>query len=55
MPLLDHFHPPLRKEIDVWPKWLTLGGPLPVLALNAEVCQPVDLEATCTDACQRRR
>src|SRR5262249_51058444 len=46
-----------REEIDVWPERLALGAALPVLplALNAEVCLPVDLEATYTDACRRRR
>jgi hypothetical protein len=29
--------------------------PMLPLALNAEVCLPVDLEATYTDACRRRR
>jgi hypothetical protein len=46
-----------REEIDVWPAPLALGGTLPALplALSAEVALPVDLEATYTDACQRRR
>jgi hypothetical protein len=44
-------------EIDVWPNVLVIGGELPVtpLALNAELCLPLDLEATYTAACQRRR
>jgi hypothetical protein len=46
-----------REEIDVWPAALTLAAPLPVLplALSAETALPVDLEATYTDACRRRR
>jgi hypothetical protein len=46
-----------REEIDLWPKPLALAAPLPVLplALNAEMCLPVDLEATYMDACRRRR
>jgi hypothetical protein len=46
-----------REEIDVWPAALAVAGPLPVLplALNAELALPVDLEATYTDACRRRR
>jgi hypothetical protein len=46
-----------RGEIDLWPEGLALGAPLPVLplALNADVCLPVDLEATYMDACRRRR
>jgi len=44
-------------EIDVWPTPLAVGQALPVLplALNAELCLPLDLEATYTAACQRRR
>ncbi len=46
-----------REEIDVWPAALEVAGPLPVLPLapNAELALPVDLEATYTDACRRRR
>jgi hypothetical protein len=46
-----------REEIDIWPERLAVGNRLPILplALNAEVCLPVDLEATYPDACQRRR
>jgi hypothetical protein len=46
-----------REEIDLWPARFALGGTLPVLplALSAEIALPVDLEATYTDACQRRR
>jgi hypothetical protein len=52
---------PLRRDgteqIDVWPSPLALGGNLPVLplALGPELSVPLDLEATYTDACQRRR
>jgi hypothetical protein len=46
-----------REEIDIWPELLALATRLPglPLALNAEICLPVDLEATYMDACQRRR
>jgi hypothetical protein len=46
-----------REEIDLWPVGLTLSAPLPVLplTLNVDISVPVDLEATYTDACQRRR
>jgi hypothetical protein len=46
-----------REEIDLWPIPLAVGGSLPLLplALNAELSMPVDLEATYTDARQRRR
>ena len=46
-----------HEQIDVWPSALEIGQPLPVLplALNAEQCLPIDLEATYTIACQRRR
>ncbi|HZT80390.1 MAG TPA: DUF4058 family protein [Gemmataceae bacterium] len=45
------------QQIEAWPSVLALGQPLPTvpLALNAEVCLPVDLEETYTAACQRRR
>ncbi len=46
-----------HEKIEVWMSPLEIGGPLPVLplALNAEQCLPIDLEATYTAACQRRR
>ena len=46
-----------RPEIDAWPTVLSLAAALPVLplALTAELCLPVDLEATYTDVCRRRR
>jgi hypothetical protein len=46
-----------REEIDIWPTRLAIGATLPTLplALNAELVLPVDLEATYTDARQRRR
>jgi hypothetical protein len=45
------------EQVEAWPATLALGQPLPVLplALNAELCLPLDLEATYTAACQRRR
>jgi uncharacterized protein DUF4058 len=45
------------EQIDVWPEPLAVGQPLPVvpLALNAELCLPLDLEATYVTAGQRRR
>lgn len=46
-----------RAEIDAWPTALALAAALPVLplALTAELSLPVDLEATYTDVCRRRR
>lgn len=52
---------PIRRgdqdQIDIWPFTLALGQPLPVLplALNAELCLPLDLETSYVTACQRRR
>jgi hypothetical protein len=45
------------EQIEVWPAPLALGQALPVLplALDAEQCLPLDLEATYQTACQRRR
>jgi hypothetical protein len=45
------------EQVEVWPQALAVGQALPTLplALNAEVCLPLDLEATYTTACQRRR
>lgn len=45
------------EQIDAWPAALALGEPLPTLPLplNAELALPLDLEATYTAACQRRR
>jgi hypothetical protein len=45
------------EQIDVWPAALAVGETLPVLplAINAEICLPLDLEATYTAARQRRR
>ena len=45
------------EQIDVWTAVLTVGQPLPVLplALNAEICLPINLETTYVAACQRRR
>jgi uncharacterized protein DUF4058 len=46
-----------NEQIEAWPTTLAVGEPLPVLplALNADVSLPLDLEATYTVACQRRR
>jgi hypothetical protein len=46
-----------QEEIEIWPSALEIGQPLPVLplALDAELALPIDLEATYTAACQRRR
>jgi hypothetical protein len=43
--------------IDVWTESLAVGRDLPALplALSAELCLPIDLEATYVAACQRRR
>lgn len=45
------------EQVDVWTAALEVGAPLPTppLALDAELCLPIDLEATYTTACQRRR
>jgi hypothetical protein len=46
-----------NEVVDVWPEQLAVGRDLPTLplALNAELCVPIDLEATYTAACNRRR
>ncbi len=46
-----------QEQIEIWPSAFQIGQPLPVLplALNAELVLPIDLEATYTAACQRRR
>lgn len=43
--------------VDVWAEPLAVGRELPTLplALNAELCLPLDLEATDTAAADRRR
>jgi hypothetical protein len=45
------------EQIDMWPTTLAVGEPLPTLplALNAELCLRIDLEAAYLVACQRRR
>ncbi len=45
------------QQVEVWPSALALGQPLPTvpLALNAELCLPINLEETYTAARQRRR
>ena len=43
--------------VEVWVEPLAIGHELPTLplALNAELCIPIDLESTYTAACNRRR
>jgi hypothetical protein len=43
--------------VEVWPEPLTVGAGLPTLplALSAELFVPIDLEATYTTTCHRRR
>ena len=45
------------EQVEVWPHALAVGSELPTLplALNADLCLPIDLEATYTAACNRRR
>jgi hypothetical protein len=45
------------EQIEIWPERVALGRPLPriPLSLSAELCVPIDLEATYTAACSRRR
>ena len=54
------YRPVVREEqdlIEVWPEPLAIGGDLPTLplALNAETCVPIDLDASYSAACSRRR
>jgi hypothetical protein len=54
------YRPVVREQaelVESWPQSLAVGSELPTLplALNAELCLPIDLEATYTAACQRRR
>ena len=46
-----------HEQIEIWPSTLEIGQTFasPSAALNAEICLPIDLEATYTIACQRRR
>ena len=46
-----------QEQIEAWPAHLAVGEPLPTvpLFLNVELALPVDLDATYTAACQRRR
>jgi Protein of unknown function (DUF4058) len=46
-----------RQQIEIWPSLLEIGNTLPLLplSLNAELCLPIDLEASYAAACQRRR
>jgi hypothetical protein len=48
---------PSGDQIELWPRLLALGQPLPTLplALRNAVTVPVDLEATYTTACERSR
>jgi hypothetical protein len=45
-----------REQIDLWPRTLALGEPLPQLplALGAEIVVPVDFEEAYVDVCRRR-
>jgi hypothetical protein len=45
------------EQVEVWTATLAVGSELPTLplALNAELCLPIDLEAAYTAACNRRR
>lgn len=45
------------EQVELWPAALAIGVELPTLplALNADLCLPIDLEATYTAACNRRR
>lgn len=54
------YRPIVREKsgrVEAWPVPLAVGRELPTLplALSAELCLPVDLEATYTAACNRRR
>jgi hypothetical protein len=53
------YRPIVRKNeaIDIWARPLSVGKKLPTLplALNAELCLPIDLESTYMAACSRRR
>jgi Protein of unknown function (DUF4058) len=54
------YRPVVRSEeqiVESWPTALAIGGELPTLplALSAELCLPIDLEAAYTTACNRRR
>jgi len=60
-PLYAVAYRPVRRpdsgHLEVWPATLAVGQALPVLplALDKGVCVPLDLEATYTEACRRRR
>ena len=45
------------EQTEVWLTSLAVGGSLPVLplALTAELCLPIDLEATYAEACRKLR
>jgi hypothetical protein len=61
MPLLDHFHRPLRRqakeEIEIWPATFTLGETLPSLPLfmGPELSLVVDFEASYQETWRRLR
>lgn len=46
-----------QSQVEIWPSPLEVGRVLPTLplALNAEIALPLDLEATYSVACHRRR
>jgi len=51
---------PVRREdavIDIWPSTMSLGQPLPTVPLqvSANLCVPIDLDATYLEACRRLR
>jgi hypothetical protein len=60
-PLYASAYRPIRRdpkdEVDAWLTPLAIGQPLPTLplALTAELCLPIDLEATYSDACRKLR
>jgi len=45
------------EEIEIWTNELSLGEPLPTLPLwlNAQICLPINLDATYSSTCGRRR
>jgi hypothetical protein len=54
------YRPIIRDQtetIEIWPHALAVGQSLPVvpLAIRADLCLPLDLDATYETACQRRR
>jgi hypothetical protein len=54
------YRPVVRQQaelVEVWPAILGVGQALPTLplALNSDICLPIDLEGTYAAACRRRR